>query len=355
MVVEPVGDHIDDTPPPPDAPVIRQAMAFNWDKGNVPTYQATVAPPKKGPFNYFLPGQAPISASPPSSTSTLVPATAPSPTPTLHTTYSPTPSPAVQPSPSPAPSSRSAPRRKAVSVSSLSTPRNKKSEGKARHFNDKFANQTGRFKIGAPSSQDSEGSQRPAITHGSGPYSSMYRMEMGSPVIQVASGSSAPSQPSSRSRKAAQTHQTSTSGASHSQPGARPSNAGTVASFGASTPQPKASGSKSSTSKHRSSTKQSATNPAPSSHPQHYRHDYERENASHTTSRNGQNSNTRSQASVASTPRHHSHPREAASSPSLSNTTLHTTSGENLADTFARPSTSKSIEYLPSLIQSTLS
>ncbi|KAF9227261.1 hypothetical protein BS17DRAFT_775202 [Gyrodon lividus] len=50
-----------ETPPPENAPLIRQAVGFSWvpsANANVSTYQATL--PSKPPVSYFLPGQAPI-------------------------------------------------------------------------------------------------------------------------------------------------------------------------------------------------------------------------------------------------------------------------------------------------------
>lgn len=338
--MEPVSDHTDHTSP--IAPVIRQAVAFNWDKGGVSTYQASVAQPKNGPLPYFLPGQV-VSISTSSSTSTLVPATSPEPTPTLHATYSSSPpSPAVHPSTSPASSSQSVPRKKVKPSSSSSPSRNKKSESKARHFNDNFADQTGRFKIGTSYSHDSEGSQHPPITHGSGPYSSMYRMEMGPPVPQAVNKSSASPQRSSISRQATQKPQVATNGQSD----ISPSNGETVVNVSSPTLQPKAPRSKVSTSKRRSPTKQDATDLASSLPSQHYRRDYEREHPIDATSRNTQNLNGRSQASVASTPQHQPHPHEAVSYPSLSNTTLHTTSGENLVEAHAHRSASQPVEHV---------
>ena len=313
-------------------------MAFNWDEGSVPTYQATVAPSQKGSLPHFLPGQAVlISTSSSTSTSTPAPATALLPTPTSHTTYSPSPpSPAVHSSTSSGPSSQSVPRKRvnpSSSSSSSSSSHSKKSDGKARHFNDKFADQTGRFKIGTSSSHDSE-----RTTHGSGPCSSMYRMEMNSPVPHVAGGSSASPQSSSRSRQAAQTPQAVTNDRSDIRPG----NGETTVNPSSTISQPKASNSKISTS-NRSSTKRSATNLASSSPSQYYRRDYEREKALPPTSRDSQNLDTR--ARVASTSQHQSHPREAASSPSLSNT------GKNLVEAFSRPSALQPVEHVLSLTQ----
>ncbi|KAF9237522.1 hypothetical protein BU15DRAFT_48632 [Melanogaster broomeanus] len=70
LVIPVIPDDDPETPPPENAPLIRQAVGFSWTpsaNANVNTYQATLPPKPAVP--YFLPGQAPIPPSkPPKST-----------------------------------------------------------------------------------------------------------------------------------------------------------------------------------------------------------------------------------------------------------------------------------------------
>ncbi|KIJ67882.1 hypothetical protein HYDPIDRAFT_25345 [Hydnomerulius pinastri MD-312] len=61
LVIPAIPDDEAETPPPENAPLIRQAVGFSWTPSataNVNTYQATLPPKPAVP--YFLPGQAPI-------------------------------------------------------------------------------------------------------------------------------------------------------------------------------------------------------------------------------------------------------------------------------------------------------
>jgi len=286
--------------------VIRQAVAFNWDKtaaAKVQTYQATVS---AKPASHFLPGQAPVTVP--------VPVSVPAPTPAParpQTTGPPLPSP--QPLPS---SAKTAARR-------TSSSRRKKAEGKARHFNDQFPTQTGRFKINTEPVHNPAVQQPPPMTRGSGPYSSMYRMVPDSPrtLMSSVSGSvsPAPSLQASSSRSKGQSF-------GDSQSSAGPSRSAS-SNHVTSSVHPKTSSSKSSSSKFRSSTKQSTVHqqsvqPNQSSGSKYYRRDYGRDSGTYSPS---SNSNT-----------HPSHYRETAS-PSLSITTQHTNPGDNNTSSSKHP------------------
>lgn len=306
LVVTPVGEHIDDTPPPEGQPILRQPVAFNWDKATAPiqTYSA----PAKPAVNYFLPGQAPVAG--PSRT----PA-GPAPPAATSSQRLPSPSPSWQPPPPPN-------RRKPTSSS-----RKKKSETKTRHFNDEFSYQTGRFKVGPGFVNDPQAVEPPPIVHGTGPYSSMYRMGVdppGAPMTAAisASVSPVPPQPSKPHQPANTYHPTASSSMT------------TPAS------QPKASGIKTpSSSKHRSSAKQSTTqrhpeqtNQASTVKPQYYRRDYDRDDNMQGSSREtpGASGTSRARPKESSIPRTDSQPRDAPS-PSLSSITLQNNSGDNYA------------------------
>ncbi|KZP18694.1 hypothetical protein FIBSPDRAFT_1045998 [Athelia psychrophila] len=154
LIVKPAGEFIDDTPPPEGQPIIRQAVAFNWNQtvtANVPTYMAIPPAPVA---TYYLPGQIPVAtATPPSHINGYI-----HPIPAQRSLSPPRPAPPTQSTPRPNPN-----------------PRKKKTE-KPRHFNDSFAAQTGRFKVGPGFVHEPEAAQAPATRRGSGPYSSMYRM-----------------------------------------------------------------------------------------------------------------------------------------------------------------------------------
>jgi hypothetical protein len=303
--VTPVGEHIDDTPPPEGQPILRQAVAFNWDKAAAPVQ--TYSAPAKPAANYFLPGQAPV-AGPSRTPAGPVPPAATS------SQRSPSPAPSRQPPPPPT-------RRKSTPSS-----RKKKSETKTRHFNDEFSYQTGRFKVGPGFVNDPQAVGPPPIVHGTGPYSSMYRMGVdapGAPMTAAVSASvtPAPLRPSSKSHQPANTYN----------PTASPS-------MTTPAPQPKASGSKTpSSSKHRSSAKQSTTqrhpqqtNQASTVNPQYYRRDYDRDDSMQGSSREkpGASGSSRRRPNDSSMPRTDSQPRDAPS-PSPSTTTLQTNPGDN--------------------------
>jgi hypothetical protein len=130
-VVPPIEDP--DTPPP-EGPIIRQAVAFSWDASTaaaqVNTYQASL-PPKP---SHFLPGQE-VGNIP------STPAT-------------------------PAPRERNA---------------KHKAKSKARHFNDEFSSQTGSFRLKGYINNPNASSLEPLTCHGAGPYSSMYRAAVQTP------------------------------------------------------------------------------------------------------------------------------------------------------------------------------
>jgi hypothetical protein len=308
LVVPPVGEHIDDTPPPEGQPIVRQAMAFNWDKSaaaTVPTYSASA--PAKPTVNYFLPGQAPT--------------VGPSPTPVDQSLPAPTSaqrslSPPCPPSP---PTRRKAP-----------SSRKKKSEGKIRHFNDQFSSQTGRFKVGPGFVHDPKAVEPLPVNHGSGPYSSMYRMgtDSSSTSMTPIGGNMLTAPPQAAPHQAARTGYPPMGTTSHGSSSAEPSR-----STDMTTPasQRKASTSKSSSSKHRNSTKLSQTSEA---NHQYYRRDYEKDQNPHGSSKEKQKAlrslKGRSKESASSTPRSRSRPHDSAS-PALSTTTLHTNPGDNHA------------------------
>jgi hypothetical protein len=235
---------------------------------------------KPAATNYFLPGQAPATALPPTA------ASKPQPTPTSN-----------QRSPSP-PTHRKPPRKK-------------KPEGKIRHFNDEFSSQTGRFKVGG-FVNDLKAAQLPAVHRGTGPYSSMYRMgahPSDTPVnLLPGAMSPAPSQGASTTHQAAAARYplvSTTASASSSRP-APSSNLGV---------QSKASGSKTS-SKHRSSTTQSTTERPPGQpsevNPQYYRRDYERDG--NRSSSKGKEPSRASKDGASLTSRSNSYPQDSASS-----------------------------------------
>lgn len=316
LVVTPVGEHIDDTPPPEGQPVIRQAVAFKTAATQVQTYQATL--PAKQP-SCFLPGQAPVAVPPPPSTPTsvpIIPVSAPTPlslpvpvplVPATASTHTQTNQPQF--------SSQRFPSSTKASTRKTSSSRRKKAEGKARHFNDQFSTQTGRFKVSSEPVHDPTAVQRTApTTYGSGPYSSMYRMVTDSPgtiTTSVAgSVSPAPSLPSSGR----------SSGGNYSSAG--PSRSTASLSYATSPAQPRASGSKSSTSGRRDSTRQNTVHqqpvqPSQTSGSQYYRRDYDRDSSMYGSSSNG---NTHRPLN----------PRETTSQ-SVSATTQRTNPGDNNA------------------------
>lgn len=327
-----MGEHIDDTPPPPDQPIIRQAMAFNWDKApaaaSVPTYQAS-APAKPIASNYYLPGQAPLP--------TPAPASAPPPAfvaPSQIHASTPVPlSQGLQPPLQPPPTTQLPP-----SSRKNSSSRKKKSDGTTRHFNDQFSTQTGRFRLGSapvqPQMAQTKAAQPPPTSYGPGPYSSMYRMETNAPTSVVVNTVLA--QPAPKSRKTTQTSRSTTSNAASSSTGPSP----------AHTSQSKASGSKQTSTKNRSSTKQGTsqrqsgrTKDPSGSQTQYYRRDYEKDTSTHASSSNTRTSSKgRSQGSATPTSRYGSQPphTQEAPSPSLSTATLNTNSGDNHASSTGR-------------------
>jgi hypothetical protein len=180
----------------------------------------------------------------------------------------------------------------------------------------------------------------PPVHHGTGPYSSMYRMGADSQTtssFKNMSPASIPHQGASTFHPPSGTTPQDTS--VRSSRSAKSSNKTTPAS------QPKASSSKTA-SKYRSSTKQSTTEQqsgqtshAPGVNSQHYRRDYERgsniQEPSKEQAKTPASSKGRSKHGTLSTSRPHSHPQDSAS-PSLSANTVHSSPGENHTSSSSR-------------------
>ena len=320
LVVPAAGEHIDDTPPPAGQPIIRQAVAFNLGQASAASVQTYSAPTAPKPVSYFLPGQAPVAG--PSS----APVDEPLPTPTLTQRSR---SPSWAPPPATQPKSFS---------------KKKKTEGKKRHFNDAFSSQTGRFKVGPGFIHDPKALTPPLANRVTGPYSSMYRMgaDTTDTLATSLAGSGTPA-PHSNS------HQAASTSAGHPPVGATLSDSSAARRSTVSSDmtypssQPRTSGSKMPSSKHRSSIKQSTsqrqlgqTSQASETNPQYYHRDSERGNDVLPALNGKEKASGRSQHASSSKPRTHT---QDPHSPSRSAITQHTSSGDNHTNSAPRTGT----------------
>lgn len=143
MVIQPIAD--DDTPPPAERPVLRQAVGFSWDTSTsiIPsataklnTYEAPPPPKSNKSTPKYLPGQE-------------------------------------------VPPVRQKPTKKRGSDAST------ESEKRVKHFNDQFVGQTGSFRLKGYNPTAPTGAP---LESGSGPYSSLYRANAPDATDRVDSG-----------------------------------------------------------------------------------------------------------------------------------------------------------------------